>query len=123
MGNVYEREGALKIGSDGWTQLFAKASISSATTDGAIVTAVTGKSIRVIGFIVSPAGTTTAVTFNSKPAGSGTAISATFTALANSPFSAGVCEFGWFQTNQGEGLTATTGVGSTTGFQVVYILV
>ena len=47
------------------TPKFAKTSVASATTDGAVVAAVASKKIRVLGFILSPAATATACTFTS----------------------------------------------------------
>lgn len=96
--------------------------IAASTTDGSLVSAVAGKSIRVLSCLMRPGGTATTAVFNSKPAGSGTAISCLFTnganAIADLPFNPD----GWFDTNIGEGLTVTTGSGATTGFQVVYEL-
>lgn len=98
----------------------AFANVAASQTDSAIVAAVAGKSIRVLAFILNTAATTTAVTFNTKPAGAGTAISALFQCVVNGGPESGFCPSGWFQTNVGEGLTVTTGTGSTTGIQVVY---
>lgn len=100
---------------------FAKAAIAASTTDGAVVAAVASKKIRVLGFILSPATTATAVTFTTKPGGAGTAISAVITTLAGAPFSSGFTELGHFETAAGEGLSATTGTGSTVGIEVTYV--
>lgn len=94
--------------------------VTSATTDGALVTAVSGRKIRVLGVAAVAGGTATTVTFNSKPAGSGTAISATFDLLARGVLVLPVDELGWFESASGEGLTVTTGSGSTVGVQVIY---
>lgn len=106
---------------------WATAQIASATTDGALVTAVAGSRLRVYGFILSCAGTATTVTFNSKPAGAGTAVSATFQLGANGQLFVPIATIetvdgypGWFQSAAGEGLTVTTGTGSTVGVHVVY---
>ncbi len=101
----------------------AFANISAATTDGVVVAAVAGKAIRVIGLAFGCAGTATAVTFNTKPAGAGTAISATFNLGANGGwmFPRTQDSDGWLLTNTGEGLSATTGAGSTTAVQVLYV--
>lgn len=100
---------------------YAFANIATATTDGAIVTAVSGKRIRVLAVVAINAGTATTITFNSKSGGAGTAISAAFQALNNGPILP-YAPVGWFQTNSGEGLTATTSAaGSTFGVQVVYV--
>ena len=100
---------------------YAFANVAAATTDGALISAVTGARIRVLGVVARAGGTTTNLTFNTKPAGAGSAISATFASGVNDgpvlPFSSS----GWFVTLRGEGLTVTTGAGSTTGIQVSYI--
>ena len=103
------------------TPKFAKAAIASATTDGAVVAAVASKKIRVLGFILSPAATATACTFTTKPGGAGTAISAVMTVVANTLSSPGYNPLGWFETSAGEGLSLTTGTGSTVGVQVTYV--
>lgn len=109
--------------SDPGDALKAFANIAASTTDGAIVTAVVGRKIRVVAVAAVCAGTATNITFNSKPGGSGTAISCLFANGANGGEVLGYNPKGWFDTNTGEGLTATTGGGSTTGVQVNYFLV
>lgn len=103
------------------TPKFAFANIAASTTDGAIVTAVTAKIIRVLALSCVAAATATNITFNTKPAGAGSAISCLYANAANGgevlPFN----PVGWFQTSSGEGLTATTGAGSTTGLTVTYV--
>ena len=120
---AYDTSDGIYVGGALVSPQFAFANIASATTDGAIVNAVAGKKIRVLALILQAGGTATTVTFNSKPAGAGTAISMTFQNGSNGgavlPYNAK----GWFQTNAGEGLTGTTGTGSTVGVQVVYLLV
>jgi hypothetical protein len=102
--------------------LRTKANIASATTDGAVIAAVSGKKIRVLGFILQAGGTATTVVFNTKPGGAGTAVSAVFDLLARGGTSAPIHNYGWFETSSGEGLTVTTGTGSSVGVQVVYTL-
>lgn len=99
-----------------------KSNVAHETTDGALVTAVSEKKVRVLGVVVTPGGTATSVTFNTKPSGSGTAVSAAFTVAANTPLVLPVHDYGWFETSSGEGLSVTTGTGSTCGIQVVYTL-
>lgn len=100
-----------------------KANIAASQTDAALVAAVAGKIIRVCAVVFVAGATATDATFNTKPAGAGTAISCLFANAANGgavlPFS----DEGWFDTNVGEGLSLTTGAGSTTGVQIVYKLV
>jgi len=103
------------------TPKFAKANVAASTTDGSIVAAVGGKKIRVLAFRIHTAGTATNVTFNSKPAGAGTAISELFALGANGGHSPGYSPVGHFETVSGEGLTVTTGTGATTGIGVVYV--
>lgn len=92
------------------------ANVAAAATDSNLVTARTGQKVRVMGAAVSCGATPSAVTFNSKPAGAGSAVSCAFNNTVVLPENPN----GWFETNVGEGLTATTGAGSTTGIQVSY---
>lgn len=97
--------------------------VASGQTDSVIVLATGGKKIRVLQVFALAGGSSTDLTFNSKPAGAGTAISPL---MANDIRSGEVLPFspiGWFETNVGEGLTVTTSAGSTTGILVAYILV
>lgn len=103
------------------TPKFAKANVAASTTDGNIVTAVGGKKIRVLEFRLHAGGTATTVTFNSKPAGAGTAISELFALGINGMRDDGFSPIGHFETVTGEGLTVTTGAGATTGIGVVYV--
>jgi len=95
--------------------------IAAGTTDGAIVSAVPGQRIRVIGFWANSVSTSTFV-FNTKPSGAGTAISPIVTPAAaqNTNISNGGTTL--FQTNIGEGLTLTTGAGGNTGVVVSYVV-
>lgn len=102
-------------------ELYAFANISASTTDGAVITAVTGKRIVVLGYSIIAGATATNVTFNSKPSTSGTAISSLKACGANGGSNI-FFEGGVFQTVAGEGLTVTTGTGSTVGVDVTYIL-
>lgn len=102
----------------------AYASVAASQTDSSLVSAVTGNKIRVLSFIINQGDTTaSAVTFNSKPAGAGAAVFPALKAAANGGFVAPYNPHGWFETLKGEGLTATTGAGSTTAIAVVYELV
>ena len=115
-GSVYDENGNL------CPILTAFANIAAGTTDGSIVAAVTGKKIRILGYTVMCGATATTFVFNSKPAGAGNAIGMTLQNAANGGVerSASAGTF-LFQTNPGEGLTATTGAGSTVGVNVTYI--
>lgn len=103
---------------------FAFANIAASQTDSSIVPAVGGKIIRIASFRLLAGATATNFTFNSKPIGSaGIAISETFACAINGGFSSGFSQVGHFQTKVSEGLTATTGAGSTVGVGIVYVLV
>lgn len=98
--------------------------IAASATDSNLVSAVTGKKIRVLSFLLNQGDTTpSTVTFNSKPGGAGTAISPAFKTAANGVVDVALNPRGWFETNASEGLTVTTGTGSTTGVIVVYEVV
>jgi hypothetical protein len=100
------------------------ANIVTGTTDGAIVTAIANRRIRVLAVAMVAGGTATSTTFNSKPAGAGTAISPLFANAANGGAVLPVNDHGWFTTNLGEGLTATTtAAGSTTGILITYVVI
>lgn len=99
-------------------------SIAASQTDSNLVTAVTGKKIRVLGAVLNQGDTTaSAITFNSKGSGAGTAISPALKAAANGGFVLPHNPVGWFETLRGEGLTVTTGAGSTSSVLVQYELV
>lgn len=106
----------------------AVANVAAASTDSVLVAAVAGtnqvgKAIRVHAVIASSGAVATAITFNSKGSGAGTAISPTFQNGINGGEVLAHCASGWFETNPGEALTVTTGAGSTTGILVLYSLV
>ena len=111
-----------------FTAKYATATINPSVTDGNVITAKPSVVFRIVGGWVVAGGTATNVTFNSKGTGSGTAISSVIYCGANgglvmpSPPQIGSGEppFGYFQTNKGEGLAATTGSGTTVGITVVY---
>lgn len=94
--------------------------IASATTDGAVVAAVPGRRLRIVQAVIQAGGTATSVVFNSKPAGAGTAITQVFTIPANTVLTLPFSECGYGDTNSGEGLTCTTGTGSTVELQGQY---
>jgi hypothetical protein len=99
----------------------AFANVAASQTDSSLVAAVSGKIIEVLAVLGVAGGTATNLTFNSKGAGAGTAISP---ALANGANGGEVAPFniaGWFETAIGEALTVTTGAGATTGIIVIYI--
>lgn len=103
--------------------LSVNANVNAAQTDQVLITAVTGKKIRVLSMFCQTGPVETNIAVNTKPAGAGTAVSPTFQNGQNGgavlPFS----PIGWFETNVGEGLSVTTGAGSTTGISILYSLV
>ena len=98
----------------------AFANIAASTTDGALVASVSGKCIVVDSCFLVAGATATNVTFNSKGSGAGTAITTLIANGANGGAVLNYNEQGWFNTNAGEGLTVTTGSGSTVGIQLTY---
>jgi hypothetical protein len=99
-------------------------SVAASQTDSVLVAAKTGQKIRVLTFIVNHGDTTaSAVTFNSKGSGAGTAKTPALKGAANGVVGAASDRAGLFETNVGEGLSVTTGAGSTTGIMVTYELV
>lgn len=108
-------------GSTALTPKFKLANVAASQTDSAVVAAVSLKKLRVVGLVLVTGATATTVTFTSKPGGAGTAISMLFANAANGGAVLPFNPVGWFETAAGEGLSATTGAGSTTGIQVVYI--
>lgn len=103
------------------TPKFVFKNVSASATDSSIVAAVTGKKIRVLAYIAGATGTATTYVFNSKPSGAGAAITGTRTTPAQDAHSYGFSPVGLFETVAGEGLTMSTGAGSTIGLDVVYI--
>jgi len=99
----------------------AFANVAASQTDQVLVAAVPLARIEVIGVVINQGDTTSsAVTFNSKGSGAGTAISPALKTSPNGGFVLSTDVVGYFRTNKGEALTVTTGAGSTTGILVVY---
>lgn len=94
--------------------------VAAGQTDSVLVAAVNGSRIRVHAFIITGA---SAVTFNTKGSGAGTAIFPPLGGVAGNVIPVPENAAGWFQTGSGEGLTVTTGAGSTTSIAVSYSLV
>jgi hypothetical protein len=100
---------------------FAFANVAASQTDANIITAVASRVLLVLEFRLQVGATATTVVFNSKPAGGGTPISESFALPANGNARHGFSPVGHFKTTVGQGLTVTTGAGSTTGIGVVYV--
>lgn len=118
---VAHQTDAMMSGLTALTPKFAKANIAASTTDGAVVAAVATKKLRVLGFRLHAGATATNATFTTKPAGAGTAISELFACGVNGGRAEAYCPVGHFETSAGEGLSLTTGAGSTVGVGVVYV--
>lgn len=110
--------------------LTAKANIAPSTTDAVLVATVKSKRVVVLGGFAIAAGTATTITFNTKPAGAGVAITSDMPFGINGgvvfpvPQTMPVGEpCGYFETSSGQGLTATTGAGASIGVTVRYVLV
>lgn len=98
--------------------------VAASQTDSALVAATALKRVRVLSVVINQGDTTpSAVTFNSKSAGAGTAISPVLKAPANGGFVLPFNERGYFETIAGEGLSVTTGAGSNTAIIVTFELV
>lgn len=104
------------------TPAVAFANVAAGSTDSVLKAATTGKSVVVLALAFVCGATATTATFNSKPAGAGTAISPLFANAANGGAVLPFNPAGWFFTNAGEGLSVTTGAGSATGILVTYVL-
>lgn len=100
------------------TPKFAFLNQAASGTNQTVVAAVTSKKLRVLALAVTCGATATNVTFNSSSAGAKTCL---FANGANGGFILPFSPVGWFETVAGEALAVTTGAGSTTGIQVVYI--
>jgi hypothetical protein len=95
--------------------------IAAGTTDSALVAAEAGLRIVVTSVVINHGDTTpSAVTFTSKGSGAGTAIYAPLKGPANGGFVIPDNDYGLFGTVAGEGLSVTTGAGSTTSVAVTY---
>jgi len=96
---------------------YAKANIAASQTASELVAAVPGKKIRVLACAFVCGATGTNATLNS----ASTAISCLFANAANGGAVLPLNPLGWMETSEGEALTLTTGAGSTTGIQVIYV--
>lgn len=103
-------------------ELYAKGTVAASQTDSVLIAAVAGKKIRVLSIALVVAGTATTSTFGSKAgAGATTAISPAFSPAANGSLVLPFSPTGWMETLSGEGLVVTTGAGSASVYQIVYV--
>ena len=99
----------------------AFANVAAGSTDTVLITAIASKKLRVLQVFASVGNVGTTLEFNSKPVGAGSAISPL---INHDTFGGETMPFspmGWFETNIGEGLSVTTGAGSSTGILVGYV--
>lgn len=101
---------------------WAQSNVEPNQTAATLVEAVPGKKIRVLALAMACGETATSSIFMSKPAaGASTPISCPFANAANGGAVLNFNPAGWFETGPGEALAVTTGAGSDTGYQIVYI--
>lgn len=100
------------------TPKFKLANVAASATNTSVVGAVTSKKIRVLAAVFVTGDTATTLTFWSAASA---AISCLFANAANGGASLAFSPTGWFETVAGEALTVSTGAGSTTGIQLVYV--
>ncbi len=104
---------------EGQQALFATIAITAASGDQTILSAVSGKKIRVLGYALVT-DTASALTWES---GGSTAISGAMTFAANGGISAVPSKWGWVETLSGESLVLNVGTAATVGGHVTYVLV
>lgn len=102
------------------TVKYAKFS-SAVATDAAVVTAVTGKKIRVLSVAISATAADNTIVFNSKGSGAGTAKSNIFYNKLETAVVLPQAQHGWFETAAGEGLSATVAGAGTVAGIVTYV--
>lgn len=103
-----------------YTNKRAIGNVAQSQADSVLVIAVADRRIRVCALAVVEGATATGVTFNTKGAGAGAAISPLLANGANGGEILPYMEEGWFETSVGEALSVTTGAGSASGILVIY---
>lgn len=85
--------------------------VANNTTDSVLQAAIASNTIVVLAIFANCSNATgpATITFNTKSASSGVAISPTFRIPTAGGFVLPYSDVGWFETNVGEGLTASTG--------------
>lgn len=97
---------------------------AAGTTDAEVLAALTGRRQRVLALsLQNGAAGATSVTINTKPSGSGVAISPTWNLAASGGHALPFNPHGWFETAPGEGLALTTGAGATVGWLLTVVVV
>lgn len=98
----------------------AFANVAASQTDS-VIQALSGSLTTYVFAVVCVCGATaTNITFNSKPAGAGSAISPLFANAANGGIVLPFTGSPWFQSASSAGISVTTGAGSTTGVLILY---
>lgn len=95
-----------------------RAAVTTATTGATLVAAVTGKKIRVLAMVAI---TTLANSINLDS--NTTDITGIFPLAANGGLVLPYCEHGWCETVAGEALNITLSVATSTGIQLIYMVV
>lgn len=114
-------DGAYYVAGTALTVKRAFVNVAASQTDSSVIAAVASKKLRILAAVAVAGGTATNLTFNSKGAGAGTAISPLLANGVNGGEILPPNPYGWFETNSGEALTVTTGAGASTGILVVYV--
>ena len=104
---------------EGQQALHADITITAASGDQTILSAVSGKKIRVLGYALVT-DTASALTWES---GGSTAISGAMTFAANGGIAAPPSKWGYIETLDGESLVLNVGTAATVGGHVTYVLV
>ena len=96
---------------------------AAAAVDSNLVTAISGKVIRVVSVLAAGLTAATTLTFNTNPAGAGAGVAITprFYVINTANFILANNELGWFETTVSQGLTCTIGAGSAVDVQIRYI--
>lgn len=96
--------------------------VAAAQTDAVVIAAAASRKITVVGcFVNGKDAGASIVTFNSKPAGAGVAITPAFSVSTAGGFVLPQSD-GWFETLVGEGLTVTTAAASAVVILVTFRL-
>lgn len=115
--------GKLKSGITDITPGYKFLNLAASQTDTVIQAATTSKKVLVVSLVVIAGATPSTTVFNSKPAGAGVAVTPTYTWAANGGIVLPFNPAGWFVSAVGEGLTVSSGAGSTTEIQVTYAVI
>lgn len=94
---------------------YAWFSFSPSASDQTIVSAVTGKKIRVVHFDISSSGSAQ-IAFRSKPSGTGSYITPTIYLVANTQYPRDYCPVGYFETVADEALAAIVSTTLVAGY-------